>query len=188
MYQRYARYLLAAASGKQGNYIAFFPSYRFMEAVYEEFQKLLEEEKENPGIECVMQSQYMTEEAREIFLENFEEAREQSLMGFCVMGGIFAEGIDLARDRLIGAVIVGTGLPQVCRERELLKEYFDGKGKKGFDYAYLYPGMNKVLQSAGRVIRTDEDRGCDPASGRPVRDARYRETFPESGRRSRSAP
>ena len=111
MYQRYARYLLAAASGKRGNYIAFFPSYRFMEAVYEEFQKLLEEEKEKPGIECVMQSQYMTEEAREIFLENFEEARDQSLMGFCVMGGIFAEGIDLARDRLIGAVIVGTGLP-----------------------------------------------------------------------------
>ena len=178
MYQRYARYLLAAASGKQGNYIAFFPSYRFMEAVYEEFQKLLEEEKENPGIECVMQSQYMTEEAREIFLENFEEAREQSLMGFCVMGGIFAEGIDLARDRLIGAVIVGTGLPQVCRERELLKEYFEGKGKKGFDYAYLYPGMNKVLQSAGRVIRTDEDRGVILLLDDRFGDARYRETFP----------
>ena len=178
MYQRYARYLLAAASGKQGNYIAFFPSYRFMEAVYEEFQKLLEEERENPGIECVMQSQYMIEEAREIFLENFEEARDQSLMGFCVMGGIFAEGIDLARDRLIGAVIVGTGLPQVCRERELLKEYFDGKGKKGFDYAYLYPGMNKVLQSAGRVIRTDEDRGVILLLDDRFGDARYRETFP----------
>lgn len=178
MYQRYARYLLAAASGKRGNYIAFFPSYRFMEAVYEEFQKLLEEERENPGIECVMQSQYMTEEAREIFLENFEEARDQSLMGFCVMGGIFAEGIDLARDRLIGAVIVGTGLPQVCRERELLKEYFEGKGKKGFDYAYLYPGMNKVLQSAGRVIRTDEDRGVILLLDDRFGDARYRETFP----------
>ena len=178
MYQRYARYLLAAASGKRGNYIAFFPSYRFMEAVYEEFQKLLGEERENPGIECVMQSQYMTEEAREIFLENFEEARDQSLMGFCVMGGIFAEGIDLARDRLIGAVIVGTGLPQVCRERELLKEYFEGKGKKGFDYAYLYPGMNKVLQSAGRVIRTDEDRGVILLLDDRFGDARYRETFP----------
>ena len=178
MYQRYARYLLAAASGKRGNYIAFFPSYRFMEAVYEEFQKLLGEERENPGIECVMQSQYMTEEAREIFLENFEEARDQSLMGFCVMGGIFAEGIDLARDRLIGAVIVGTGLPQVCRERELLKEYFEGKGKKGFDYAYLYPGMNKVLQSAGRVIRTDEDRGVILLLDDRYGDARYRETFP----------
>ena len=138
----------------------------------------MEEERENPGIECVMQSQYMTEEAREIFLENFEEAREQSLMGFCVMGGIFAEGIDLARDRLIGAVIVGTGLPQVCRERELLKEYFEGKGKKGFDYAYLYPGMNKVLQSAGRVIRTDEDRGVILLLDDRFGDARSRETFP----------
>ena len=112
MYRRYARYLLAAAGGKQGNYIAFFPSYRFMEAVYEEFQKLLEEDqKAADRIDCVMQSQYMSEEAREIFLENFEEERDRSLMGFCVMGGIFAEGIDLAKDRLIGAVIVGTGLP-----------------------------------------------------------------------------
>lgn len=99
------------------------------------------------------------EEAREIFLETFEEAREDSLAGFCVMGGIFSEGIDLTRDRLIGAVIVGTGLPQVCNDREILRSYFDGRKLSGFDYAYLYPGMNKVLQSAGRVIRTEEDRG-----------------------------
>ena len=99
-------------------------------------------------------------------------------MGFCVMGGIFSEGIDLAQDKLIGAVIVGTGLPQVCRERELLKTYFDGKGYRGFDYAYLYPGMNKVLQSAGRVIRTDEDRGVILLLDERFRDTRYRETFP----------
>ncbi|QDW75571.1 ATP-dependent DNA helicase [Lachnospiraceae bacterium KGMB03038] len=182
MYRRYARYLLAAAEGKQGNYIAFFPSYRFMEAVYEEFQKLLEELREGGTgerqIDCVMQSQHMTEEAREIFLENFEEERDRSLMGFCVMGGIFAEGIDLTEDRLIGAVIVGTGLPQVCRERELLKTYFEGKGQRGFDYAYLYPGMNKVLQSAGRVIRTDEDRGVILLLDDRFGDARYQETFP----------
>lgn len=179
MYRRYARYLLAAAGGKQGNYIAFFPSYRFMEAVYEEFQKLLEEDqKAADRIDCVMQSQYMSEEAREIFLENFEEERDRSLMGFCVMGGIFAEGIDLAKDRLIGAVIVGTGLPQVCRERELLKTYFDARGQRGFDYAYLYPGMNKVLQSAGRVIRTDEDRGVILLLDDRFGDSRYRETFP----------
>ena len=120
----------------------------------------------------------MTEEAREIFLENFEEERDRSLMGFCVMGGIFAEGIDLTEDRLIGAVIVGTGLPQVCRERELLKTYFEGKGQRGFDYAYLYPGMNKVLQSAGRVIRTDEDRGVILLLDDRFGDARYQETFP----------
>lgn len=175
MYRRYAQYLIRIAQIKVGNYIAFFPSYRFMEEVYDAFVYLQDEGRE---IDAVMQSQYMSEEAREIFLENFEEVREHSLMGFCVMGGIFSEGINLAEDKLIGAVIVGTGLPQVCRERELLKNYFDGQGLRGFDYAYLYPGMNKVLQSAGRVIRTDEDRGVILLLDERFRDTRYQETFP----------
>jgi len=101
----------------------------------------------------------MDEEERERFLAQFEEKREVSLAAFCVMGGIFSEGIDLTNDRLIGVLVVGTGLPQVCREREILKEFFDRKGMDGFAYAYLYPGMNKVQQAAGRVIRTDKDRG-----------------------------
>lgn len=126
MYRKYAEYLLKVAEAKAGNYIAFFPSYRFMEEVYEEFLALLEEK--GGDVEYVMQSQYMSEEAREIFLENFEEDRKNSLMGFCVLGGIFSEGIDLTEDKLIGTVIVGTGLPQVCRERELLRQYFDGQG------------------------------------------------------------
>ena len=100
------------------------------------------------------------------------------MIGFCVMGGIFSEGIDLTQDKLIGAAIVGTGLPQVCRERELLKDYFDRQGFRGFDYAYLYPGMNKVLQSAGRVIRTDEDRGVILLLDDRFMDRRYRDTFP----------
>lgn len=181
MYRRYAEYLIQAAKARQGNYLAFFPSYRFMEEVYEEFILMLEEREaagETGSIEYIMQSQYMTEEAREIFLENFEESREQSLVGFCVMGGIFSEGIDLAEDKLIGALIVGTGLPQVCRERELLKMYFDAQGLRGFDYAYLYPGMNKVLQSAGRVIRTDSDKGIILLLDERFRDGRYQETFP----------
>lgn len=193
MYRRYARYLIEVARAKVGNYIAFFPSYRFMEEVYDMFVDLLGEREERrtediehkdvsqirgTEIEYVMQSQYMSEEAREIFLENFEEVREHSLMGFCVMGGIFSEGIDLAEDKLIGAVIVGTGLPQVCSERELLKEHFDAQGLRGFDYAYLYPGMNKVLQSAGRVIRTEEDKGVILLLDERFRDGRYQETFP----------
>ena len=181
MYRRYAEYLIQAAKARQGNYLAFFPSYRFMEEVYEEFILMLEEREaagETKRIEHIMQSQYMTEEAREIFLENFEESREQSLVGFCVMGGIFSEGIELAEDKLIGALIVGTGLPQVCRERELLKMYFDAQGLRGFDYAYLYPGMNKVLQSAGRVIRTDSDKGIILLLDERFRDGRYQETFP----------
>ena len=84
---------------------------------------------------------------------------EKTLIGFCVLGGIFSEGIDLKNDSLIGAIIVGTGLPQVCFERELLKDFFDKRGENGFDYSYRYPGMNKVLQAAGRVIRTSDDIG-----------------------------
>lgn len=175
MYMRYAEYLLQMAKAKAGNYIAFFPSYRFMEAVYEKFTSLADE---NTDVEYVIQSPHMSEEAREIFLENFEESRQSGLMGFCVMGGIFSEGIDLAQDKLIGAVIIGTGLPQICRERELLKDYFNGHGVRGFDYAYLYPGMNKVLQSAGRVIRTDEDRGVILLLDDRFCDARCREIFP----------
>ena len=180
MYERYARYLLEVANAKAGNYIAFFPSYHFMEEVYEAFISVLEKEPPEiqKNVECIMQSRYMSEEAREIFLENFERSGEKSLMGFCVMGGIFSEGIDLAEDRLIGAVIAGTGLPQVCRERELLKEYFDAQGFRGFDYAYLYPGMNKVLQSAGRVIRTDEDQGVILLLDERFYDQKCQEVFP----------
>ena len=156
IYERYARYMLETVRKKQGNYLAFFPSYRFLNDVYEAFLALRKEEEE---IFCLIQDPGMTEEEREEFLNYFEEERGGSLIGFCVMGGIFSEGIDLTEERLIGTWIVGTGLPQVCLERELLKQYFDEKGMSGFDYAYLYPGMNKVMQAAGRVIRTDTDRG-----------------------------
>lgn len=187
MFRRYARYIWNTVKAKKGNYMAFFPSYRFMELVYEAFLELQQEETESAngesseeagGTECILQSHFMNEEAREIFLETFEEAREGSLVGFCVMGGIFSEGIDLAEEKLIGAFIVGTGLPQVCNEREILKNYFDGKGMQGFDYAYLYPGMNKVLQAAGRVIRTEEDKGVILLLDERFRERRCRETFP----------
>ena len=176
MYRRYAEYLLTAALAKKGNYMAFFPSYRFMEEVYTVFAEMVEDR--GACVDCLIQAPYMSEEAREIFLESFEEAREGSLMGFCVMGGIFSEGIDLSEDKLIGAAIVGTGLLQVCRERELLKDYFDARGVRGFDYAYVYPGMNKVQQSAGRVIRTEEDRGIILLLDERFREPGYQETFP----------
>lgn len=175
MYQKFAKYILNVVESKKGNYMIFFPSYRFMEDVSEYFQKEIEERTD---IECIIQSQYMGEEAREIFLENFEEDRECSLAGFCVLGGIFSEGIDLAKDRLIGAIIVGTGLPQVCNDREILKQYFDSRNMRGFDYAYLYPGMNKVLQSAGRVIRTEEDKGVIVLLDERFQGRQYQEIFP----------
>ena len=101
----------------------------------------------------------MREQEREAFLEAFAKDNEKTLVGFCIMGGIFSEGIDLDGEKLIGAAVVGAGIPQVGPERELLKQYFDRSGENGFDYAYRYPGMNKVLQAAGRVIRTTEDTG-----------------------------
>lgn len=173
MYDRFAEYILRVVHGKRGNYLVFFPSYRFMEAVYEQFQM-----KQGSEIECIIQSQYMDEEAREIFLETFEEERECTLVGFCVMGGIFSEGIDLTEDRLIGAMIVGTGIPQVCNDREIIKGYFDARNMSGFDYAYLYPGMNKVLQSAGRVIRTEEDKGVILLLDERFQGWRYQQNFP----------
>lgn len=172
MYRRIARYIAEAAVGRKGNYMAFFPSYRMMEDVYDIFLEQAD------GIESVMQMQSMSETQREEFLEQFEYEREKSFVGFCVMGGVFSEGIDLTEDRLIGAVIVGTGLPQVCNDREIIKSYFDAEDGRGFEYAYLYPGMNKVLQSAGRVIRTEKDRGMILLLDERFSRRQYREIFP----------
>ena len=172
-YQRFARYIAVMAEQKKGNYMAFFPSYRFLEEVHTCFLECVDHE-----VDSICQISYMDEEQREEFLEEFEQEREKSLVAFCVMGGIFSEGIDLTDDKLIGAVIAGTGLPQVCTEREILKQYFNAADMDGFDYAYLYPGMNKVLQSAGRVIRTESDRGVILLLDDRFRAMRYREVFP----------
>lgn len=172
MYRKIADYIAVAAEGKKGNYMAFFPSYRFMEEVCDQFRK------SGQKADVIIQSQNMGEEQREEFLSEFEQPRENSLVAFCVMGGIFSEGIDLTEDRLIGAVIVGTGLPQVCNDREITRQYFDARGMKGFDYAYLYPGMNKVLQSAGRVIRTESDKGMILLLDARFSQWQYRDIFP----------
>ena len=168
-----ARYIQAIVSAKKGNYMVFFPSYRFLEQVYEEFFPMIMEQAD-----CIVQTSGMREEEREEFLGEFEKKRERSLVGFCVMGGIFGEGIDLKEELLIGAIIVGTGLPQVGQEREILKQYFETHGGEGFDYAYRYPGMNKVLQAAGRVIRTQEDRGVIALLDERFLQWEYRRLFP----------
>ena len=113
----------------------------------------------NDGFIILKQGARMGEQEKEDFLDAFSRVDEQSKVGFCVMGGIFSEGIDLTSDQLIGAVIVGTGFPQMNNERELLKNYYNDKCKNGFDYAFRFPGLNKVEQSAGRVIRTTQDKG-----------------------------
>ena len=177
MYQRYATYIFRVVKAKMGNYLIFFPSYRFMEDVYQEFTQLLASDEEE--MELVIQQKHMDEEERENFLRAFEMGREKSLIGFGVLGGIFSEGIDLTNEKLIGTLIIGTGLPQVCNEREILKSYFDQKGLYGFDYAYRYPGMNKVLQAAGRVSRTEDDRGVILLLDERFQKEKGKEIFPK---------
>ena len=151
-YQRIARYLEVFVSARAGNYMIFFPSYSFMDQVISRLE--LDE-----GQKLLVQGADMREREKEEFLEAFDAESGTGVVGCCVMGGIFSEGIDLKEDRLIGAAIVGTGLPMVCHERELFKNYYDEKKGQGFSYAYLYPGVSKVFQAGGRVIRTAQDRG-----------------------------
>lgn len=152
-YRKVADYIRIVTQSRPGNYMVFFPSYQYMG----EIEEILEEEPLKADL--LVQGQGMGEAEKAEFLEEFEKERSHSLAAFCVMGGVFSEGIDLKEERLIGVIVVGTGLPMVCVEQEVLKGYFDETEEKGFDFSYQYPGMNKVLQAAGRVIRTPEDRG-----------------------------
>lgn len=190
-YYNIVTYIHQIIECKSGNYMVFFPSHAFLQKIYEVYDAYYGDDTQ---VECVLQEDYMSEESREAFLARFtgnddcnleesicmdiEVEEERTLLGFCVLGGIFSEGIDLKNDNLIGAIIVGTGLPQVCYERELLKEYFDENGENGFDFAYRYPGMNKVLQAAGRVIRTTEDIGVIALLDERFLNRDYQRMFP----------
>jgi len=175
-FEKAADYIEEIASAKMGNYMVFFPSYQYMEAVREILQE------RNSELFLLVQESRMTEADREAFLAEFSVKREESLAALCVMGGIFSEGIDLTGDQLIGVLIIGTGLPQVNPEQEILKQYFAENGEDGFDYAYRYPGMNKVLQAAGRVIRTMEDRGIIALLDDRFLQPEYQALFPREWR------
>ncbi len=173
MYERYAKYVAEIISQRKGNYMIFCPSYAFMQQVYDCFIKIV------PSyVDVIMQESGMREADRAAFLSEFDPNRKNMLAAFCVMGGIFGEGIDLTEDALIGAVIIGTGLPQVGTQTKLLQEHFSKQGKDGFLYAYLYPGMNKVQQSAGRVIRTEQDKGVIALLDDRFMQRQYQSCFP----------
>ncbi len=225
-YECIARYIEEIVKNRHGNYMVFCPSYAFLRIVHGKYVDNFGGE----GRECILQSESMSEEDREAFLDCFraapgafpgvapgastgvapgtfpgvapgastgvapnastgvapgdaEEGPDRVLIGFCVLGGIFAEGIDLKRDSLIGAIIIGTGLPQVSQEKEILKSCFDAGTENGFDYAYRYPGMNKVLQAAGRVIRTAEDVGIIALLDERFLAPAYRRLFPREWER-----
>lgn len=148
-----ARMIAALIDRKKGNYLIFFPSYEYMKMIYAIFQR------RRPQAELIIQEPSMSEQQRDEFLSNFSQQSDGFLTGFVVMGGFFAESIDLVGERLTGAAIVGVGFPQISLERELIKAYFDNQNGSGFAFAYQVPGMIKVLQAAGRVIRSEYDRG-----------------------------
>lgn len=164
--------LTAFIGGRRGNYLIFFPSYEYMSMVRKQFDAI------DPSVRVIEQSPGMSEEEREVFLTEFVEDRAETLVGFAVMGGVFGEAIDLVGERLTGAAVVSVGLPGLSPERELIRDYFQNERGQGFEYAYSYPGLNRVLQASGRVIRTETDRGAVLLIDRRYNFSPYREMLP----------
>jgi DNA excision repair protein ERCC-2 len=158
--------------GRRGNYLVYFPSYQYLNDTLQTFQL------RHPSVRVLVQRPGMTEPERDAFLAAFSVEHGETLVGFAVLGGIFGEGIDLVGEQLIGAVIVGVGLPQLCVERNLIRDYFQQRNASGFDYAYTFPGMNRVLQAIGRVIRSETDHGVVLLIDARFIETRYRRLFP----------
>lgn len=171
-YKKVASCIAAAVSGKAGNYIVYFPSYRYLEKVYEVFHK------KYPKVNTIVQKKGMLAAEREEFISFFKNDEGKMRVGFCVLGGVFSEGVDLPGSRLIGSVIVGVGLPGFSSERNIMRDYFENRYENGFEYAYTYPGMNSVLQAAGRVIRREEDRGVVVLIDDRYAEPTYKKLFP----------
>ncbi len=171
-YKKIVGVIAATVSAKRGNYIAYFPSYEYMEKVLELFSK------KYPDVTVVRQTRGMNASEKEHFLDAFADDGKLRI-GFCVLGGSFSEGVDLPGGRLIGTVIVGTGLPGLSNERNILRDHYEVTRERGYDYAYVYPGMNRVLQAAGRVIRREEDRGVVVLVDDRYADPRTQSIFPE---------
>ncbi|AKP67602.1 helicase C-terminal domain-containing protein [Companilactobacillus ginsenosidimutans] len=164
--------LYTMASKKKGNYLFFFPSYGYLRQIKDAF------EQNHPDVKTVEQSSAMDAKARTEFLDQFIEDPDETLVGFCVLGGIFSEGIDLRGDRLIGVAIVSVGLPGLSPENNLIRDYYDGENGQGFAYAYQLPGMNNVLQAAGRLIRSSTDVGVILLLDQRFASQRYVNLFP----------
>lgn len=173
-----ARLLQRVAEERPGtNLLVFFPSYSYMQEVYETYIQ-----DEGKGVDAIIQQSSMSEEERDAFLSGFQPNPERTRLGFAVLGGVFSEGVDLPGDRLNGVIVVGTGLPQIGLENNMLRDYFNQTGRNGFNYAYVFPGMNKVLQAGGRLIRTEEDEGVLVLVDDRFAQEPYRSLLPEEWR------
>ncbi|MCX7745868.1 MAG: ATP-dependent DNA helicase [Clostridia bacterium] len=175
-YEKIAEYIKAFVTQRQGNYMVYFPSYKYLNEVVGLFHERF------PEVPTAIQAGNMSEEERQAFLEKFQPDTKELFVGFGVLGGIFSEGIDLKGDRLIGVAVIGVGLPQVNREQDVIMRYYEEKNGLGFEYAYMYPGMNKVLQAVGRVIRSERDRGAVLLIDERFLESSYRALIPEHWR------
>ena len=167
------RTIAATVSARRGNYMIFSPSFAYSKIIANAFIS------KYPKIKVLVQTPEMTHKEKREFLSEFEKESSSYLIGFCVMGGVYSEGIDLIGDKLIGAVVVGIGMPSLSYEREAISAYFDEKYESGKQYAYIYPGMNRVLQAAGRVIRTESDRGVIVLIDDRFQDPLYKKSAPD---------
>jgi len=170
-YHKIARLISRIVQSRQGNYLIYFPSYAFLNDVFQFI------EKDDLNTEVLIQSRHMSETQRQDFLDAFSKG--DPVTGFVIMGGIFGEGIDLTGEQLIGAVIISPGIPQICLERDLIRNYYDEKDHSGFFKSYQMPGFNRVMQAAGRVIRTHEDKGIVILMDERFSRQDYRRLFPE---------
>ena len=166
------RVVAATLSARRGHYMVFAPSFEYAESLYNEFKA------KYPKIKSMLQSKNMSAKEKEDFLAAFSSDSGTYLVGFCVMGGIYSEGIDLAGDSLIGAIVIGIGMPSLSYEREVIAEYFEEKYESGKQFAYVYPGMNRVFQAAGRVIRREDDRGVIVLIDDRFQDPIYKKSIP----------
>ena len=178
---RYVSVIAATVVGMPGNYIAYFPSYECLDAVYKAFVKKYDK------VDTIVQKRKMTMSEKEEFIDFFKDDKNVLRIGFCVLGGSFSEGIDLPGRKLIGTIIFGVGLPGISTEKNILREYYDNQGECGYDYAYTFPGMNNVLQAAGRVIRRDEDKGVIVLADDRYCEEKYLALFPEHWRNVKKA-
>lgn len=170
-YSDYAAYIINIINSHEGNYMTFFPSYGFMKEVLNYFYSLYDGD-----YEILVQENGMREKDKDAFLNTFEN--KNKVIAFTVSGGAFSEGIDLTGNSLIGVIICGAALPKYSTRQKIIEDYFSEKGIDGFSYAFLYPGMNKVLQAAGRVIRTETDRGIIVLLDSRFEYSSYRNIFP----------
>ncbi|HPX92972.1 MAG TPA: ATP-dependent DNA helicase [Bacillota bacterium] len=162
-----AKLVCEAALLRKGHYLVFSPSFAYQSQLVRALSHI-----ENKGIDFLVQPSGMTEGQKEKYLAYFRgQERENSLVGLTVLGSLFNEGIDLVGEELTGVMVIGTGIPGLSPERDLLSQYYDAKSGNGFEYAYMWPGFNRVTQAAGRLIRSEDDFGIvlliDDRYGRP---------------------